>query len=178
MTAFEYILKSLPRVNWAVAKNWLEDFTPESYASLYDYIEDETPWNSNPNIIKEKIQGNEQKDKIVLSFDCNIEDTSQSSVGGTVRGSFLDKFDSTKKYVFDVTFSTGEQVSTHVLSGSSNEYGIHYYDSDFKAHNNGIYEFSLYVHENRMELNFETEVVPTDVTADITSAHVEVKEAN
>ena len=52
MTLFEYILQSMPTVNWAVAKNWLGDWAPESYATLYDYIEDGTPRNANPREIE------------------------------------------------------------------------------------------------------------------------------
>lgn len=59
ITLFEYILKSMPRVNWAVAKNWLGDWAPEEYAKLYDYIEDGTPRNANPYEI-EKIIGDSE----------------------------------------------------------------------------------------------------------------------
>ena len=60
MTLFEYILKSMPRVNWAIAKNWLGDWAPEEYAKLYDYIEDGTPGNANPCEL-EKIIGDAEE---------------------------------------------------------------------------------------------------------------------
>lgn len=52
MNLFEYILKSMPKVNWNVAKNWLDGLTDEDFHKLYEYVET-TPGNTNPRIVQQ-----------------------------------------------------------------------------------------------------------------------------